>query len=98
MERLLNLPVLTAEEKLKLLEKPLWDYNDIRKYFHTGKNKAIDIKNAARKCSNNLPKFDSSKATVDAIMQVQGLDVQAEIARLKAITCADDFTGVICHA
>lgn len=89
---------LSPFEKLDLLAKPLWDYNDIRRYFSTGKNKAIEIKKAARIRSNGLPKYDQAKATINAVMEVMGLSLADEISKLKALAGADDFVPIACRA
>lgn len=80
---------LTAEERLDMLSKPLWDYKDIAKYFGINKNKAIEIKKAARKESGNLPKYDPSKAPVEAVLKTQALNIDAEARKLK-IVCGRD--------
>lgn len=76
---------LSTGERLALLEKPLWNYKDIVSYFSINKNKAIDIKRAARTRNDGKPEYDPTKATVDAIFDVMGLDINIEIARLKHI-------------
>lgn len=87
--RKISVNSITLEDKLIFLSKPLWDYNDIRKYFHIGKNKAIAIKDIARKANGNLPKYEPTKATAKSVMEIQGLNIDEEIRRLKAIISSD---------
>lgn len=88
-KRIVSVNRLSTIEELELLTKPLWNYNDIRKYFHIGKNKAIAIKDSARKQCGNLPKYEPTKATAKAVMEIQGLNIDEEISRLKAIISSD---------
>lgn len=88
-KRIVSVNRLSTIEALELLTKPLWNYNDIRKYFHIGKNKAIAIKDIARKANGNLPKYEPTKATAKSVMEIQGLNIDEEISRLKAIISSD---------
>ena len=82
--------ILTPEERLDMLSKPLWDYKDIALYFGINKNKAIEIKKAARRLSGNLPKYDSTKAPVEAVLKIQAIDAKEEAIKLRVICNRDD--------
>lgn len=84
---------LSPEEMLNLIAKSLWDYKDIARYFNINKNKAIEIKKAARVKNGGLPKYDIAKATVESIFQIQGIDIKDEVAKLKLI-CERDCGGM----
>lgn len=86
--------ILTPEERLDLLSKSLWDYKDIVLYFGINKNKAIEIKKAARKSSGGLPKYDPTKATVESVMRTQALNADEEARRLRIICGRDDAPNV----
>lgn len=87
---------LSAQQKLDLLTKSLWDYKDIGSYFGINKNKSIEIKNEARTQNNNLPKYDPAKATIDSVMKVMGLSLDDEIKKLRTITGADELALAPC--
>lgn len=76
---------LTVEEKLNLLLKPNWNYKDIADYFGCGVTKASEIKKKARMLNGGKPKYMKDQVTIDAVFEIQGIDLKSELLRVKAI-------------
>ena len=81
---------LTIGQRIALLSKPTWSYRDIGLYFGYSATKAIEIKKQARQESGNLPKFDSSKATVMSILNLCGSTLENEIYKVKMLSEAEN--------
>lgn len=71
------------EEKLVILQRPLWNLQDIQKYFECGQAKASKIMQEAKKIS--VSRFLPSKAKRDNIFQVLGLNLKEEIETVTMI-------------
>ena len=72
--------------RCRLLSKPNWSYRDIQIYFNYGPNKAVEIKNLARKRNGGHPEFDSSLATISSVLALSGLTISEELEKLKGIS------------
>lgn len=71
--------------KCLLLSKTNWNYKDIQNFFGYGANKALAIKEAARKANGGYPTFDRSLATVDSVFALCGVTVGEELLKLQKI-------------
>lgn len=71
--------------KCLLLSKANWSYKDIQVFFGFGVNKAISIKESARKANGGFPTFDRSLVTISSVFELCGTTVDGELQKLQKI-------------
>lgn len=81
---------LSVDDRLTLLLKSEWDWKDIAAYFGCGTTKAVEIKKEARRRNGGYPKLLKNFVTVTAVFEVQGINLEQEISKIKQIKCIYD--------
>lgn len=81
---------LTVDRRLELLLESNWDYKQIAEYFGCGTTKAVEIKKEARRRNGGYPKLLKNFVTVTAVFEVQGINLEQEISKIKQIKCIYD--------
>lgn len=80
--------MIEPSQKLLLISKPSWTYQDIMSYLNVSKATAIKIKKRAIKECGGAVKFGDNFVLTDSVLSLYGSSRENEIKILKEITNA----------